>query len=132
LTSCRRQFYCQPPEIPKSQFSIILTTAGQETVSGAPGLLWDAGLFLLVGGAIGIALHLTRHRPLIIRIVTSLLAPVVFFLSFLTLDFLVKSVIPSRWPSYVRDEASILVVAVICLVMSLIVLASGRRIVRSD
>ena len=110
------------------KFVVIWATEGRETVSGTSALLWDFGLFLLAGGAIGIALRLTRRNLLIIRIAASLLAPPLFFLLFLAIDFLVRSVIPNGWPSYVRDEAGIAVTAAVWFVLGLMVMASHRRV----
>lgn len=101
------------------KFAAIFASNGQETVSGAPGLLYDLGLLLLLGGAVAIALRLTRYRPLIVRITASLLALPAFFGTFMLLDFLAKPSIPEDWPGYMRDEAGILATAVVWLVIGL-------------
>jgi hypothetical protein len=110
-----------------AKFASILASGGQETVSGAPALLYDVGLLLLVGGAVGIALHLTRRNALFARIAASLLALPAFFATFLLLDFLVQPGIPDGWRDYVRDEAGILVTAAVWLVIGLALVFRKRR-----
>lgn len=114
-----------------TKFGTILASDGKETVSGTPALLYDVGLLLLAGGVVGIALRLTRYRPLIARLAASLLAPLAFFSTFLALDFLVKPLIPKNWPIYVEDEAAIAATATLWLVIGLALVLNRRNEERS-
>ena len=109
------------------KFATIQASDGRETFSGAPALLYDVGLLLLAGGVVGIALRLTRGRPLLVRVAASVLEPPLFFSTFLGLDFLVKPLIPSGWPDYVEDEAGIAVTAAVWLIVGLTLVFSRRN-----
>lgn len=114
------------------KFATILVLDGKETVSGAPALLYDVGLFLLAGGVVGIALRLTRYRPLIARLAASLLAPPAFLFTFLALNFLIKPLIPTSWPNYVADEAGLAVTAAVWLIIGLRLVTSRSSEERSS
>ena len=108
------------------KFATILASEGRETVTGVPALLYTVGLLLLAGGVVGIALRLTRGRPLLARVAASVLAPLLLFSTFLGLDFLVKSLIPSGWPDYVEDEAGIVFTAAVWQIVGLALVFSRR------
>lgn len=114
------------------KFATIVASDGKETVSGTAALLYDVGLLLLAGGVVGIALRLTRYRPLTTRLAASLLAPPAFFSTFLVLEFLIKPLIPKSWPNYVEDEAGIAVTAAVWLVIGLQLMFSRRNEERSS
>jgi hypothetical protein len=101
------------------KLAAILASDGKETVSGLPALFYLVGLLLLAGGVAGILSRLTAGRPFMLRFAVTLLAPPAFFSTFLTLDFLIKPVIPNGWPDYAKDEAGIAVTAVVWLVVGL-------------
>ena len=112
------------------KFATIFASAGEETDSGMPAMFYVLGLLLMAGGLAGIAVGLTRHRPMIARIFAGLSAAAAFVATFLALDFLVRPLVPGNWPAYVGDEVSIVLTAAAWLAIGLGLMFKSRRVAR--
>jgi hypothetical protein len=96
------------------KLAIIVGTAGRVTVSFETCLLLWIGIPLLMIGSTGAGLRLADGRPLAVRVLAVLLAPVVMLGGYLALDQLVlQPLLDGHGPAYLKEETGIFVVAVL-------------------
>jgi len=111
---------------------VIVVTDGAESGAGdaAAAVFFLPGFVLLLSGSSAVGLWLTRRRGPVVRVVAGLLAPVAFLVSMNVLDPLGEALVGDLGPDYAREEAGILLAALLWLALGLLV-AAGLRLHRS-
>ena len=106
---------------------VIVATDGAESGAGdaAAAVFFLPGFVLLLGGSSAVGLWLTRGRGAIVRIAAALLAPVVFFVSMNLLDPAGEALVGDLGPDYAREEAGILLAALLWLALGILVAADS-------
>lgn len=108
---------------------VIVITDGAEGGAGdtASSVLFLLGFVLLLSGSTAVGLWLTRGRGPVVRLAAALVAPVLFFVTMNLLDPLGEALVGDLGPSYVREEAGILLAAVLWLGLGILVADGIRR-----
>lgn len=102
-----------------AKFLVIAATDGAVDDEGAAAVFYLLGLALMAIGAAAITLRLIPWRP-----IAALLAPVLFVLSFMLLDGIAKPLVGDAGPSWLEDEAGIVLTGVVWLAVGLGLLRS--------
>jgi hypothetical protein len=107
---------------------VIVITDGAESGAGdaAVAVVFLLGLVLLLSGSSAVGLWLTRGRGPVVRIAAALLAPVTFLVSMNVLDPVGEALVGNLGPNYAREEAGILLAALLWLALGILV-AAGLR-----
>lgn len=108
---------------------VIVITDGAESGAGdaAAAVFFLLGFVLLLGGSSAVGLWLTRGRGPIVRIAAALLAPVTFLVSMNLLDPVGEALVGDLGPTYAREEAGILLAALLWLALGILVAAGSRH-----
>ncbi|HEU0245683.1 MAG TPA: hypothetical protein VFR38_01210 [Gaiellaceae bacterium] len=107
---------------------VIVITDGADSGAGdaAAAVFFLPGFLLLLIGSSAVGLWLTRGRGPVVRIVAGLLAPVAFLASMNLLDPIGEALVGDLGPDYAREEAGILLTALLWLALSILVAAGSR------
>ena len=107
---------------------VIVITDGAESGAGdaTAAVFFLPGFVLLLTGSSAVGLWLTRSRGSVVRIVAGLLAPVVFLVSMNLLDPVGEALVGDLGPDYAREEAGILLAALLWLALGVLVAAGSR------
>ena len=110
------------------QVAIAATaTNGVANESGTIAVFYLLGWALLLTGATGVGLWLTRTRRLIARASAVVLSPVACFACIMLLDSIGKPLVGARGPAYLPDEVGIIAMAVLSLVVGLWLFRTTRQ-----
>jgi len=106
---------------------VIVVTDGAESGAGdvAAAVFFLPGFVLLLIGSSAVGLWLTRRRGPVVRVVAGLLAPVAFLVSMNVLDPLGEALVGDLGPDYAREEAGILLAALLWLALGILVAADS-------
>ena len=107
---------------------VIVVTDGAESGAGdaAAAVFFLPGFVLLLSGSSAVGLWLTRGRGPVVRIAATLLAPVTFVVSMNLLDPVGEALVGDLGPDYAREEAGILLAALLWLALGILVAAGSR------
>jgi hypothetical protein len=107
---------------------VIVITDGAESGAGdaAAAVFFLLGFVLLVSGSSAVGLWLTHGRGRVVRIAAALLASVTFLASWQLLDPVGAALVGDRGPTYVNEEAGILLAALLWLALGVLVAAGSR------
>jgi hypothetical protein len=107
---------------------VIVLTDGADSGAGdaAVGVFFLLGFVLLLTGSSAVGLWLTRGRGPVVRIAAALLAPVTFLVSWNLLDPVGEAMVGDLGPDYTREEAGILLNALLWLALGILVAAGSR------
>ena len=97
---------------------VIFATDGRVDSTGAAAVFFIGGIPLMAIGATAVGLWLSRGRALWIRSVSIVISFLAFFVSFVILDSIAKPTLGEVGPSYMTDEAGILVTAIFWLLVA--------------
>ena len=98
-----------------AKMGVIVATDGRVDSTGAAAVFFIGGILLMAVGATAVGLWLSRGRAVWIRSVSILISFLAFFVSFVILDGIAKPTLGEVGPSYMSDEAGILVTAIVWL-----------------
>ncbi|CAN5267502.1 hypothetical protein BH18ACT10_BH18ACT10_05760 [soil metagenome] len=117
-----------------AKLSVVVATDGRVTATGAAGAFFTLGLALILIGSTGAGLRLTMGGEPMSRIAGIVLSPVLFVAAFMILQGVVvglvtvaQAIVGGLGPDYVREEAIILLTAVVSLVVGTMLLAGAVR-----
>jgi len=107
---------------------VIVATDGAESGAGdrAAAVFFLSGFLLLVVGSSAVGLWLTRSRGPAVRIVAGLLASAALVVSMNLLDPAGEALVGDLGPDYAREEAGILLAALLWLALGILVAAGSR------
>jgi hypothetical protein len=100
-------------------------TDGAESV--VVGSFYLLGVLLCAVGSPGIALRLLQGRHVVLRVVLTALAPLVFVASFLLLNSIAVPLTEDHVPNWARDEGGVFFTALIWLAAGLWAVSPRRR-----
>lgn len=95
-----------------AKMGVIVATDGRVDSTGAAAVFFIGGILLMATGATAVGLRLTRGRAGWVRSLAIVLSLLAFFVSFVVLDSIAKPTLGELGPSYMSDEAGILVTAI--------------------
>ena len=106
---------------------IVITDSGDSGAEdAATGVFFLLGFALLLTGSSAVGLWLTRGRGPVVRIAAALLSSATFLLSMNLLDPLGEALVGDLGPDYAREEAGILLTALLWLALGILVAAGSR------
>ena len=97
-----------------AKVAVIVATDGETTSGGVPGVLYLAGVALMVLGAAGLLVRLTG------RWFAAVLGPVLAIAVFSVLDAVAEGLLGSAGPAWMQDEWGILVTGLFWLALALV------------
>lgn len=97
------------------------------TSEAAAAVLYLLGVLLLAAGASAVTLRLARGRGRAATAVAVLASPVVFWASFMLLEAVAKAVVGDTGPSWLKDEAGILLTGAVWLSVGAAAVRAGGR-----
>lgn len=110
-----------------SKIAVIVATSGRVTDTGAAGAFFLLGFVLLLIGSTGVGLSLTMNRAVPLRLLAALLCPITLIVLLVALGAVLGPLVGDSGPSYAREEANILAVAVLSLAVGAMLLTHSRR-----
>jgi len=106
---------------------IVITDSGDSGAEdAATGVFFLLGFALLLIGSSAVGLWLTRGRGPVVRIAAALLSSATFLVSMNLLDPLGEALVGDLGPDYAREEAGILLTALLWLALGILVAAGSR------
>lgn len=109
------------------KLAVIVATSGRVTDTGAAGVFFLLGFVLLLLGSTGVGLRLTMNKPLPLRLLGVVLSPIVLMALLVTLGAMLGPLVGEAGPSYAREEANIVAIAVLSLAVGAMLLTHSRR-----
>ena len=103
-----------------AKMAVIVATDGRIDSTGVAAVFFIGGVVFMVVGATVVGLWLTTGLALWVRSVLVVLSFLSFFISFVVLDGIAKATLGGVGPDYMRDEAGILVTALVWLLIAVV------------
>lgn len=102
-----------------AKVAVIVSTDGEVNDEGAAALFYLTGVALMVAGSTAIGVLLVGHRARWMLAMAVALSPIIFILSFIILDGIAKPLVGDRGPAYFGEEAGILTMGLVWLVLGI-------------
>lgn len=109
------------------KLAVITATDGATTDTGAAAVLYVLGVALMAIGSAAVGMRLTAGRHLALRILAVAASPALFFLSFMLLDSIAKTLVGDAGPAWLEDEAGIGLTAAVWLLVGLLMIGRTAR-----
>lgn len=110
-----------------AKLSVIAATGGEITATGAVAALYVLGVLLLAFGASVVTLRAARGRGRAAHAAAIVLAPVLFVVSFVVLETIAKAIVGDAGPSWLAEEAGILLTGAVWLGVGVAAFRDARR-----